>query len=137
MITDELKAACIRSYSGTLNYGMALDINKVSGQDRVDLMKDTAFLIETRAIYAQTYADRIAAIEQFMADLGTVTGDDKVNKDVLASRLKLMDMKNDIIKEERALASDNEDSTINIVFEALTREDFERRENIEVHGGKE
>ena len=60
----ELVKKCIEAYRELLNVGLALDLCRVQGKTRTFIIRDPEFVVETRAIRAQSYKEELEEVEQ-------------------------------------------------------------------------
>ena len=157
--SDEFRALvkkCIEAYRELLNVGMALDLCRVQGKTRTFVTRDPEFVVETKAIRAQSYKEELEEVEQIYnaaAKLGDssedYSGDDGRtegkgrkkksqvgnDKDALTMQLKAATMRRELKSLSAEDNTDNEESTLNFFFTALTREEMEALKEVEVNHG--
>lgn len=145
---------CIEAYKELLNTGMALDYCRVQGKQRTFILRDPEFIRETKAIRAEKYRNELEEVQQIYdaaSKLGESSddGDDgrtpvdrrrkksKVgsDKDALGMQLKAASMRRELMSLTAEDNSDNEESTLNFFFTALTREEMEALKEVELNRG--
>lgn len=150
----QLVHRCIEAYRDLMNVGMALDLCRVSGKQRTFIMRDAEFQTETRAIRAEKYKQELEEVQEIyeaaskLGDSGNnYEGDDGRDvkgrrkskagndKDALGMQLKAASMRRELMSLTAEDNTDNEESTLNFFFTALTREEMEQLKEIEVNHG--
>lgn len=155
----ELVQKCIEAYKDLMNVGLALDLCRVQGKTRTFIIRDPEFIVETRAIRAQSYKEELEEVEQIYtaaAKLGNegdnwddYEGDDGRSggkgkkkksqvgndKDALTMQLKAASMRRELKSLSAEDNTDSEESTLNFFFTALTREEMEALKEVEVNHG--
>ena len=149
----ELVHKCIESYRDLMNVGMALDLCRVSGKQRTFVMRDPEFQTETRAIRAQKYKQELEEVQEIyeaasrLGDSDSYAGDDGRDvkgrrkskagndKDALGMQLKAASMRRELMSLTAEDNTDNEESTLNFFFTALTREEMEALKEVEINHG--
>ena len=154
----ELVQKCIEAYRELLNVGLALDLCRVQGKTRTFIIRDPEFIVETRAIRAQSYKEELEEVEQiytaaaklgegdnyddYEGDDGRSQGKGKKkksqvgnDKDALTMQLKAATMRRELKSLSAEDNTDSEESTLNFFFTALTREEMEALKEVEVNHG--
>ena len=154
----ELVQKCIEAYKDLMNVGLALDLCRVQGKTRTFIIRDPEFVVETRAIRAQSYKEELEKVKQIYtaaAKLGEnenyddYEGDDGRSggkgkkkksqvgndKDALTMQLKAATMRRELKSLSAEDNTDSEESTLNFFFTALTREEMEALKEVEVNHG--
>lgn len=154
----ELVKKCIEAYRELLNVGLALDLCRVQGKTRTFIIRDPEFIVETRAIRAQSYKEELEEVEQiytaaaklgesdnwddYEGDDGRTQGKGKKkksqvgnDKDALTMQLKAATMRRELKSLSAEDNTDSEESTLNFFFTALTREEMEALKEVEVNHG--
>lgn len=155
----ELVQKCIEAYRELLNVGLALDLCRVQGKMRTFIIRDPEFIVETRAIRAQSYKEELEEVEQiytaasklgndgdnwddYEGDDGRSGGKGKKkksqvgnDKDALTMQLKAATMRRELKSLSAEDNTDSEESTLNFFFTALTREEMEALKEVEVNHG--
>lgn len=154
----ELVKKCIEAYKDLMNVGLALDLCRVQGKTRTFIIRDPEFIVETRAIRAQSYKEELEEVEQiytaaaklgesdnwddYEGDDGRSQGKGKKkksqvgnDKDALTMQLKAATMRRELKSLSAEDNTDSEESTLNFFFTALTREEMEALKEVEVNHG--
>ena len=154
----ELVKKCIEAYRELLNVGLALDLCRVQGKTRTFIIRDPEFVVETRAIRAQSYKEELEEVEQiytaaaklgendnyddYEGDDGRTQGKGKKkksqvgnDKDALTMQLKAATMRRELKSLSAEDNTDSEESTLNFFFTALTKEEMEALKEVEVNHG--
>ena len=145
----ELVQKCIEAYKDLMNVGLALDLCRVQGKTRTFIIRDPEFIVETRAIRAQSYKEELEEVEQIYtaaAKLGEGENYDDYEGDDGRSGGKGKKKKSQVGNDKDALTmqlkslsaednTDREESTLNFFFTALTREEMEQLKEVEVNHG--
>jgi hypothetical protein len=148
---------CIEAYRDLMNVGLALDLCRVQGKMRTFIIRDPEFIVETRAIRAQSYKEELEEVEQiytaaaklgesdnyddYEGDDGRSQGKGKKksqvgnDKDALTMQLKAATMRRELKSLSAEDNTDSEESTLNFFFTALTKEEMEALKEVEVNHG--
>lgn len=147
---------CIEAYKELLNTGMALDYCRIQGKQRTFILRDPEFIRETKAIRAEKYRNELEEVQEIYEaatrmgenDTDSYTGDDgrggpgkskkkgsSTDKDALAMQLKAASMRRELMSLTAEDNADNEESTLNFFFTALTPQEMEKLKEVEVNHG--
>lgn len=147
---------CIEAYKQLLNTGMALDYCRIQGKQRTFILRDPEFIRETKAIRAEKYRNELEEVQEIYeaatrmgeSDSDGYTGDDgrgaggkskkkgsSTDKDALAMQLRAASMRRELMSLTAEDNADNEESTLNFFFTALTAEEMEKLKEVEVNHG--
>lgn len=147
---------CIEAYKELLNTGMALDYCRIQGKQRTFILRDPEFIRETKAIRAEKYRNELEEVQEIYeaasrmgeSDTDSYTGDDgrgssgkskkkgsSTDKDALAMQLRAASMRRELMSLTAEDNADNEESTLNFFFTALTPEEMEKLKEVEVNHG--
>lgn len=147
---------CIEAYRELLNVGMALDYCRIQGKLRTMITRDPEFIRETKAIRAESYREELKEVqaiyeaasklgdssEDYSGDDGRTEGKGRKkksqvgnDKDALTMQLKAATMRRELKSLSAEDNVDNEESTMNFFFTALTREEMEALKEVEVNHG--
>lgn len=145
---------CIEAYKELLNTGMALDYCRIQGKQRTFILRDPEFIRETKAIRAEKYRNELEEVQEIYeaatrmgeSDIDGYTGDDgrggkskkkgsSTDKDALAMQLRAASMRRELMSLTAEDNADNEESTLNFFFTALTAEEMEKLKEVEVNHG--
>lgn len=148
---EELIDRCINAFAKLQDDTLALDFIGVKGKLRPIVLKDERYRTETRKLKARLYMNEIDDIESLMKELDKnsevleeegydvrnpreVKDYEREKKDDMNMRLKLMSMRRDLLSVTKQKEVDEADA-LNIFFVPLTREEFEKMQNVEIHDG--
>lgn len=146
---------CLEAYKQLLNTGMALDYCRIQGKQRTFILRDPEFIRETKAIRAEKYRNELEEVQEIYeaatrmgdSDTDSYAGDDgrgggkskkkgsSTDKDALAMQLRAASMRRELMSLTAEDNADNEESTLNFFFTALTREEMEQMKEVEVNHG--
>ena len=150
---------CIAAYSRFTNDGLSLDYCKVIDQKlRAMVLADDEYKCETKSIYAQQRLEELEEFEELKRLAANEEedddGDDRYNdaadprnrgragkrkravdKDTLTMRFKAAQLKREIRAETASASHDVERDALFVMFVYMTREEFDRLNEAEVHPG--
>jgi len=126
-----------------LNDSMALDYCGITGKERKLILNDAVFAREARKIKAGKYLEEIKDINEIVKSLGRTKSDDNArftDGDEDPTKMITLKMKATSMRREMLSLSSNDKETeesesLNIFFIDITKEEFERMLNIEIHEG--
>lgn len=139
---------CVKAYHRCMSDTLALNYIGVTGKDRAMVLENDDYRRRTRQAAAEKHMEIIVEVEQMAQDLTSEMPDerdynirepgvadryDKDYKDNLNQRLKVLDIKRDVLRMGHDTDDSNEVDAINIFFIPITREEFERLGTVEVH----
>ena len=129
-MTDELFASfrdkALTYYRKVPKDEIAFDAAEVPDEWRAILIKDQEYNTKKKSIRAELYKKQIVAIDEILDDPAIARG-----KDNTASKLQAIKLKNEILFDELGVSKED-DSGLNISFTALTREQMEQMDTIEI-----
>lgn len=129
---EELRAEVIAQFRIIYKDSLAMDICKVPKDVRIRMLEDPEYLAETKAIKASLFVDQLNILDGVLA--GVYNNSDKPT-DTSGTVLKALEMKQKLLLEDINITKD-ESNALNVAFVAMSREDFEALETVEVnHGG--
>jgi hypothetical protein len=126
-----------------LNDSMALDYCGITGKDRKLILNDAAFARESRRIKAGKYIEEIKDINDIVKSLGRSNADDNARvgssdedpTKVINLKMKVASMRREMLSLSSNDKESEESESLNIFFIDVTREEFERMLNVEIHEG--
>lgn len=132
MATDyeELRDRCIKSYAKLYKDALVFDICKVDKQTRLRLQQDPVYITETKALKAGLFLDQLDTLDDVLS--GAYAGEKPTDQS--SNILKALEMKNKLLLEDLSVNKD-ESNALNVTFTALTAEDFEALDTVEVNRG--
>lgn len=129
---EELRAEVIQQYRIIYKDSLAMDICKVPKDVRIRMLEDPEYIAETKAIKAGLFVDQLNTLDKVLAE--TYNHSEK-GTDMSGTVLKALEMKQKLLLEDINITKD-ESNALNVAFVAMSKEDFESLETIEVnHGG--
>lgn len=134
----------LEAFKLLLNDSMALDYCGITGKDRKLILNDPEFTKEARRLKAEKYIEEIKDINSIIKSLGRSNdenarfsdGDEDPTK-ILNLKMKVTAMRREMLSLTSSDTETEEAESLNIFFIDVTREDFERMLNVEIHEGDE
>ena len=134
----------LEAFKLLLNDSMALDYCGITGKDRKLILNDPEFARESRRLKAEKYIEEIKDINGIIKSLGRngdenarfSDGDEDPTK-ILNLKMKVTAMRREMLSLTSSDTETEESESLNIFFIDVTREDFERMLNVEIHEGDE
>ena len=134
----------LEAFKLLLNDSMALDYCGITGKDRKLILNDPEFTKEARRLKAEKYIEEIKDINSIIKSLGRSNdenarfsdGDEDPTK-ILNLKMKVTAMRREMLSLTSSDTETEESESLNIFFIDVTREDFERMLNVEIHEGDE
>jgi hypothetical protein len=132
----------LEAFKLLLNDSMALDYCGITGKDRKLILNDPEFTKEARRLKAEKYIEEINDINSIIKSLGRSNdenarfsdGDEDPTK-ILNLKMKVTAMRREMLSLTSSDTETEESESLNIFFIDVTREDFERMLNVEIHEG--
>lgn len=146
---DALVEACIVAFEKFGDDAMALDYMGVTGKIRPLVLENERYRTMSKQSRAEKFLEEIDEIEQISRQLKDTAPKEsaydsrnpkdvdnyvKDVKDTLALRLKVADMRRDILSIQKTKEAEENDA-LNVFFIALTAEEFAAMDNVEIHEG--
>jgi hypothetical protein len=134
----------LEAFKLLLTDSMALDYCGNTGKDRKIILNDPEFTKEARRLKAEKYIEEINDINSIIKSLGRSNnenarfsdGDEDPTK-ILNLKMKVTAMRREMLSLTSSDTETEESESLNIFFIDVTREDFERMLNVEIHEGDE
>lgn len=128
---EELRDRVIQKYNILYKDALAMDLCEVPKDIRIRMLDDPIYIAKTKAIKANLFVQQLEILDKVLA--GSYATEQ--TKDQSQTILKALEMKNKLLLEDLNVTKD-ESNALNVTFVAMTREDFEALETVEVnHGG--
>ena len=108
-----------------------MDICEVPKDVRLRLLEDPYYISKTKAIKAGLFVQQLETLDAVLA--GSYSNTDKPT-DTSGTILKALEMKQKLLLEDLNVTKD-ESNALNVAFIAMSREDFEAMETVEIHEG--
>lgn len=129
---EELRSDVIDKFKIVYKDSVAMDACKVPKDIRIRMLEDPEYIAETKAIKAHLFIDQLEELSNIIA--GTYDNSEK-GSDRSATVLRCLELKQKLLLEDLNVNKD-ESNALNIAFIAMSREDFEALDTVEVnHGG--
>lgn len=128
---EELRADVIDKFKIVYKDAVAMDACKVPKDVRLRMLDDPVYISETKAIKAHLFIDQLEELSNIIA--GTYDNSEK-GSDRSATVLRCLELKQKLLLEDLNVNKD-ESNALNISFIAMTKEDFEALDSVEVNKG--
>lgn len=129
---EELRSDVIDKFKIVYKDAVAMDACKVPKDLRLRMIDDPVYISETKAIKAHLFIDQLEELSNIIA--GTYDNSEK-GSDRSATVLRCLELKQKLLLEDLNVNKD-ESNALNVSFIAMTKEDFEALDSVEVnHGG--
>jgi hypothetical protein len=134
----------LEAFKLLLNDSMALDYCGITGKERKLILNDPVFARESRKLKAEKYIEEIKDINGLIKSLGNnhnenarfSEGDEDPTK-IINLKMKVAAMRREMLSLTSSSNEAEESESLNIFFIDITKEDFERMLNVEIHEGEE
>ena len=132
----------LEAFKLLLNDSMALDYCGITGKDRKLILNDPEFTKEARRLKAEKYIEEINDINSIIKSLGRSNdenarfsdGDEDPTK-IITLKMKVTAMRREMLSLSSSDKEADESDSLNIFFIDVTREEFEKLMNVEIHEG--
>ncbi len=129
---EELRSDVIEKFKIVYKDSVAMDACKVPKDIRIRMLEDPEYIAETKAIKAHLFIDQLEELDKIV--VGTYDNSEK-GSDRSATVLRCLELKQKLLLEDLNVNKD-ESNALNVSFIAMSKEDFEALESVEVnHGG--
>ena len=129
---EELRTEVIEKFRVVYKDSVAMDACKVPKDVRIRMLEDPEYIAETKAIKAHLFIDQLEELDRIV--VGTYDNSEK-GSDRSATVLRCLELKQKLLLEDLNVTKD-ESNALNVSFIAMTKEDFEALDSVEVnHGG--
>ena len=128
---EELRSDVIDKFRIVYKDAVAMDACKVPKDIRLRMIDDPVYISETKAIKAHLFIDQLEELSNIIA--GTYDNSEK-GSDRSATVLRCLELKQKLLLEDLNVNKD-ESNALNVAFIAMTREDFEALDTVEVNEG--
>lgn len=125
----EIREECIRKYKKLYKDSLVFDLCKVDKATRVKLLEDPVYIAETKSLKADLFVQQIDKLDEVLGGIYAEEG-----KDQSQTILKALDMKQKLLLEDIGI-NDDVKNALNIAFIAMSKEDFESLDTIEIEEG--
>jgi len=128
---EDLRENVIKQFRILCKEALAMDICEVPKDVRLRMLEDPYFITKTRAIKAGLFVQQLDILDNVLA--GNYNNSDKPS-DNSATVLKALEMKQKLLLEDLNVTKD-ESNALNVTYIAMSREDFEAMETVEINEG--
>ena len=129
---EELRENVIKQYRILYKESVAMDMCRVPKDVRIRMLEDPYFIQETKAIKAGLFVEQLEELDKIVT--GAYDNSEK-GSDRSATVLRCLELKQKLLLEDLNVTKD-ESNALNVSFIAMSKEDFEALESVEVnHGG--
>lgn len=129
---EDIRDDVIKQYKILYKDALAMDICEVPKDVRLRLLDDPYYIAKTKAIKAGLFVEQLEILDAVLSEY--YNHSDKPT-DVSGTILKALEMKQKLLLEDLNVTKD-ESNALNVAFIAMSKEDFEALETVEVnHGG--
>lgn len=127
---EELRKKCIESFKTIYKDSLVFDYNEVPKDVRIRLLEDPIYIAKTKALKAGLFIEQLDILNNVLA--GSYQGEKQTDQSGVI--LKALELKNKLLLEDLNVTKD-ESTALNVTYVAMTREDFEALETVEVSEG--
>jgi len=133
----------LEAFKILLNDSMALDYCGITGKDRKIILNDPYFIKETRRIKAEKYIEEIKEINNLLTALNYAEFNenkrfsefDEDTSKIINLKMKVTAMRRELLSLTASDKESDESDGMNIFFIDVSRKEFEKMVNVEVHEG--
>ena len=128
---EKLRNDVVSKYKIVYKDSVAMDACKVPKDVRIRMLEDPEYIAETKAIKAHLFIDQLSELDNVIG--GTYDNSER-GTDRSATVLKCLELKQKLLLEDLNVNKD-ETNALNVTFVAMSREDFEALETVEINEG--
>lgn len=128
---EELRSDVIDKFRVIYKDTLAMDACKVPKDVRIRMLEDPVYIAETKAIRANLFIDQLEMLDSIIA--GNYDESEK-GSDRSATVLRCTELKQKLLLEDLNVTKD-ESNALNVSFIAMSKEDFEALDTVEVNQG--
>ena len=128
---EELRDRVISKFKVLYKDALAMDMCEVPKDIRIRLLDDPLYLSKTKALRAGLFAQQLETLDAVLA--GSYANSEKPT-DQSGTVLKALEMKQKLLLEDLNITKDDSNA-LNVAFTAMSREDFEALETVEINEG--
>ena len=135
----------LEAFEVLLNESMSLDYCGITGKERKLILNDPEFIREARKMKAGKYIEEIKDINSLIKSLGSPSadenarfseGDEDLTK-TITLKMKATAMRREMLSLSANDKEGDESDSLNIFFIDVSKEEFEKMLNVEIHEGDE
>lgn len=128
---EELRENVIKQYKILYKESVAMDMCRVPKDVRIRMLEDPYFIQETKAIKAGLFVEQLEELDKIVT--GAYDNSEK-GSDRSATVLRCLELKQKLLLEDLNVTKD-ESNALNVSFIAMSKEDFEALETVEINEG--
>ena len=128
---EELRESVIKKFGIVFKDSVAMDACKVPKDIRIRMLEDPEYIAETKALRASLFIDQLDELDNIIA--GNYDNSEK-GSDRSATVLRCLELKQKLLLEDLNINKD-ESNALNVAYIAMTKEDFEALDTVEVSTG--
>lgn len=129
---EQLREEVVKKFGIVFKDSVAMDACKVPKDVRLRMLEDPEYIADTKALKANLFITQLDELDNIIA--GSYDNSEK-GSDRSATVLRCLELKQKLLLEDLNINKD-ESNALNVAFIAMTKEDFEALETVEVnHGG--
>lgn len=128
---EELRDEVIKKFGIVFKDSVAMDACKVPKDIRIRMLEDPQYILETKALRANLFVEQLDELDNIIS--GTYDNSEK-GSDRSATVLRCLELKQKLLLEDLNINKD-ESNALNVSFIAMSKEDFEALETVEVNKG--
>ena len=128
---EELRTEVIEKFRIVYKDSVAMDACKVPKDIRIRMLEDPEYIAETKAIKAHLFIDQLEELDRIV--VGTYDNSEK-GSDRSATVLRCLELKQQLLLKDLNVTKD-ESNALNVAYIAMTKEDFEALDTIEINKG--
>ena len=128
---EELRDEVIKKFKILYKESLAMDMCEVPKDVRIRMLEDPYFITKTKAIKAGLFVQQLDILDNVLA--GNYNNSEKPT-DSSATVLKALELKQKLLLEDLNVTKD-ESNALNVAYIAMSREDFEALDTVEVNEG--
>ena len=128
---EKLREEVVKKFGIVYKDSVAMDACKVPKELRIRMMEDPEYIAETKALKASLFINQLDELDNIIS--GAYDNSEK-GSDRSATVLRCLELKQKLLLEDLNINKD-ESNALNISFIAMSREDYESLETVEVSKG--
>ena len=128
---EKLREEVVKKFGIVYKDSVAMDACKVPKELRIRMMEDPEYIAETKALKANLFINQLDELDNIIS--GAYDNSEK-GSDRSATVLRCLELKQKLLLEDLNINKD-ESNALNVSFIAMSREDFESLETVEVNKG--
>ena len=128
---EELRKEVIKKFGIVFKDSVAMDACKVPKDIRIRMLEDPEYIAETKALKANLFVEQLDELDNVIS--GAYDNSEK-GSDRSATVLRCLELKQKLLLEDLNINKD-ESNALNVAYIAMSKEDFEALETVEVNKG--